>query len=37
MAQPPLLPAGDFQLNRPNGKYSPVEQAIRKGLGLDIE
>ncbi len=34
MAQPPLLPAGDFQIYGENKIYSPVEIAIRKGLGL---
>jgi hypothetical protein len=32
MAQPPLLPAEPFSLNRPDGGYSPVEQAIRDAL-----
>jgi hypothetical protein len=32
MAQPPLLPAQPFQLERPDGAYSPVEQAIRLGI-----
>ncbi|HKG70073.1 MAG TPA: phytanoyl-CoA dioxygenase family protein [Segetibacter sp.] len=35
LAQPPLLPAIDFQFQGLNGNYSPVETAIRKGLGLD--
>ncbi len=34
MAQPPLHPAEPLQLERPDGGYSPVEQAIRLGLGL---
>lgn len=34
MAQPPLLPATDFQIYSSNSGYSPVEAAIRKGLGL---
>jgi hypothetical protein len=34
MAQPPLLPAIPFQLYRPGSNYSPVEQAIRLGIGL---
>jgi hypothetical protein len=34
MAQPPLLPARSFQLHRPDNNYSPVEQAIRLGIGL---
>jgi hypothetical protein len=32
MAQPPLLPAESFALARPDGDYSPVEQAIRQAL-----
>ena len=34
MAQPPLYPADAFQLQRNDGTYSPVESAIRMGLGL---
>lgn len=34
MAQPPLLPAVPFELERADGTYSPVEIAIRLGLGL---
>lgn len=34
MAQPPLIPAEPFQLHRDDGDYSPVEIAIRMGLGL---
>lgn len=34
MAQPPLLPARPFQINRAYGAYSPVERGIRFGLGL---
>lgn len=34
MAQPPLLSREPCVLDRPDGAYSPVEQAIRKGLGL---
>jgi len=33
MAQPPLYPAEAFSLFRPNGNYSPVEAAIRFGIG----
>jgi Phytanoyl-CoA dioxygenase (PhyH) len=33
IAQPPLCPAGDLQLERVDREYSPVEQAIRLGLG----
>jgi hypothetical protein len=32
LAQPPLAPAGPFLLNRMDGAYSPVEQAIRIAL-----
>jgi hypothetical protein len=32
LAQPPLLPAEPFLLNRVAGDYSPVEQAIRMAL-----
>jgi hypothetical protein len=32
LAQPPLLPAEPFLLNRTDGTYSPVEQAIRMAL-----
>jgi hypothetical protein len=32
LAQPPLPSAAPFQLNRPDGAYSPVEQAIRMAL-----
>lgn len=34
MAQPPLYPAEALQLDREDGNYSPVEVAIRRGLGL---
>jgi hypothetical protein len=34
MAQPPLLPAQPLRLERGNGDYSPVEQAIRIALGM---
>lgn len=33
MAQPPLFPATPISLDRPDGAYSPVELAIRRGLG----
>ncbi|WP_332367991.1 phytanoyl-CoA dioxygenase family protein [Spirosoma telluris] len=33
LAQPPLLPAQPVQLERVDGAYSPVEQAIRLALG----
>jgi len=32
MAQPPLIPAQTFLLDRPDGAYSPVEQAMRQGI-----
>jgi hypothetical protein len=34
LAQPPLYPAEPFELHRDDGNYSPVEIAIRLGLGL---
>lgn len=34
MAQPPLLLSGELELQRPDGKYSPVEQAIRLAVGM---
>jgi hypothetical protein len=34
LAQPPLMPGKEFELSRPDGKYSPVEEAIRLGLGM---
>jgi hypothetical protein len=36
LAQPPLLPAGPFLLERADGVYSPVELAIRIGSGLEL-
>ncbi|WP_180685893.1 phytanoyl-CoA dioxygenase family protein [Streptomyces gossypiisoli] len=33
LAQPPLYPAQPYQLERPDSDYSPVELAIRHGLG----
>ncbi|HLU67184.1 MAG TPA: phytanoyl-CoA dioxygenase family protein [Kofleriaceae bacterium] len=33
LAQPPLLPAEPLRLERADGAYSPVEQAIRRALG----
>lgn len=32
MAQPPLLPKGPLQIDRPDGAYTPVELAIRVAL-----
>lgn len=37
MAQPPLLPARDFQLDRHDGNYSAVETAIRLGIGRESD
>jgi hypothetical protein len=34
MAQPPLIPSRYFNLKLTGTNYSPVEQAIRKGIGL---
>jgi hypothetical protein len=34
LAQPPLMPAQPFLLNRASGVYSPVEQAIRMALQI---
>jgi hypothetical protein len=36
MAQPPLMPAAPYELERADGAYSPVEIAIRRGLGRAI-
>ena len=33
LAQPPLHPSAPLQLERGDGDYSPVERAIRRGLG----
>ncbi|GAA1366893.1 phytanoyl-CoA dioxygenase family protein [Streptomyces beijiangensis] len=33
IAQPPLLPTGLLDLDRQDGAYSPVERAVRLGLG----
>lgn len=37
LAQPPLYPAEPFRLHRPDGDYSPVEEAIRRGLASHLE
>jgi hypothetical protein len=37
LAQPPLIPNGPLQLERPDDNYSSVEQAIRLGLGIKAE
>jgi hypothetical protein len=34
IAQPPLTPVGVLNLARADGDYSPVEVAVRRGLGL---
>ncbi len=34
MAQPPLLPRTSLELDRDDGAYAPVEQAIRLAIGL---
>jgi hypothetical protein len=36
MAQPPLYPAEPLQLHRHDRTYSPVEIAIRLGLGIQM-
>lgn len=36
MAQPPLYPAQPLELDRDDGGYSPVETAIRLGLGRSL-
>lgn len=36
LAQPPLMPRGECVLDRADGAYSPVETAIRLGLGLGL-
>jgi hypothetical protein len=35
MAQPPLISTGPLDLDRPDGAYSPVERAVRRGLDLE--
>lgn len=35
IAQPPLVPTGELDLDRHDDAYSPVEIAVRHGLGLD--
>lgn len=37
MAQPPLVPTGPLDLDRGDRAYSPVERAVRAGLGLRDE
>lgn len=34
MAQPPLLPSQPFALDREDGRHAPVEEAIRRALGM---
>ncbi|KPM53749.1 phytanoyl-CoA dioxygenase [Frankia sp. CcI49] len=36
LAQPPLDPAGLLDLDRADGAYSPVELAVRRGLGTGV-
>ncbi|ASU83827.1 phytanoyl-CoA dioxygenase [Nocardiopsis gilva YIM 90087] len=35
MAQPPLQPVNQLALGRPNGRFSPVELAVLRGLGRE--
>jgi hypothetical protein len=35
MASPPLHPAVPYELERPDGNYSAVEFAIRRGLARE--
>lgn len=35
MAQPSLLPVGEFDLDRADGRHNAVERAIRRGLGRE--
>ena len=37
LAQPPLMPTGLLQSERADGTYSPVENALRLGLGLALQ
>lgn len=37
MAQPPLHPAVPYELERADADYSPVEVAIRRGLGMTAD
>jgi hypothetical protein len=37
IAQPPLEPVGLLDLDRADGAYSPVERAVRLGLGRDFD
>lgn len=37
LAQPPLYPVDDCRLHRLDGSFTPVEMAIRKGIGMDPE
>ena len=34
LAQPPLVPRGEFNLERADGKYTPLEESLRLGLQL---
>jgi hypothetical protein len=35
IAQPPLKPVGELEIDRTGHVYSPVEEAIRLGLGIE--
>lgn len=35
IAQPPLYPCGELELDRADGAFSPVEQAVRLALGTE--
>jgi hypothetical protein len=35
LAQPPLYPAGECRIQRKDGSFSPVEKAIRRGIGME--
>ena len=35
MAQPPIEPVGELEIEDPAHVYSPVEGAIRRGLGIE--
>jgi hypothetical protein len=37
MAQPPLIPVGELDLDRPDGHHSPVERAVLRGLAAPAE
>jgi hypothetical protein len=37
MAQPPLIPREPISISREDDNYSPVEIAIRMGLGMETD